>query len=214
MIYSSSINRVLIKIWRDILSHSVQPQAILITSALSEEGSTTVAVNLAKILSEENNSKILLIEGNIRNPVIQDILNLPGTKGLTDHILNNAPLHEVIQATSIPNLSVICSGSNKEDFFSFDATKQFTRLIEQVKEEYKIILFDALPVLEYPKTAFISSHFDGTILIVRAHKTLRSDVEKAKEEIINSGGKILGVILNRKKNYVPEKIYRKYFGHD
>ena len=208
------INHTLRRICRRILfNNSDPPESILVTSSLSGEGNTTVSTSLAKCIAEEDNRKTLLIEGNLSNPTFKDYFDFPLSYGLTDVILKGVPLHKTTQITSIRNLHIMGAGSD-EAGHPFDKIANFKDLLKEVKKEYDFIILDAPPVLESPETAIISQQFDGTLLIVQANRTIRADVERVKKEITESGGKILGIILNRKKQYTTKTIYRKYFGHD
>lgn len=209
------LNNHFIRIWTKILSHPANnSRAIFVTSALSGEGSTTIAIHLARTKAEVYSNKILLIEGNLKRPSIQDYFNLPDTVGLTEFIQRDIPLNETIQKSPIQNLHIMGPGLEKFEFPPFLEVSRIKRLLEQSKKEYDFILFDGPPVLEYPETAVIANQFDGTILIIQANKTIRSDVERAKKEITHLGGNIIGCILNRKKNYMSKRIYHKYFGTD
>lgn len=197
------------------MNNSDPPESILITSSLSGEGNTTVAINLAKVIAAaEGNRKTLLIEGNLRNPAIQAYFDLPKSYGLTDVILKDVPLNKTAQITPIPNLHIMGAGSGGLGFLPFDKIENIKGLLKEAKKEYNFIIFDAPPVLESPETALISRQFDSILLIIEANRTVRSDVERTKQEIIESGGKILGIVLNRKKQYIPTKIYRKYLGNN
>jgi capsular exopolysaccharide synthesis family protein len=208
-------NVTLTRICRRIfLNNSDPPESILITSSLSGEGKTTVAINLAKCIAAESNRKTLLIEGNLKNRKIQHYFDLPDSYGITDFMLKNTSLHTTIQNSSVLNLYIMGAGSDGSQFLPPAKIANLKSLLEQSKKEYDFIIFDAPPVLETPETSILSKQFDGTLLIIQANRTVRFDVERTKQEIIESGGKILGIILNRKREYIPIKISRKYYGNN
>ncbi len=216
LINSSKINYERKKLCRSVFFDAPNPpRTILVTSSLSGEGVTTVSVNLAKSIAEEHSGKILLIDGNIYNPSILNIFNLPDKSGLYDFIYSNSSLHESVQSSSsISNLYIMGLGRTELESFTFEKMGDIKRLIEQSKKEFDFIIFDAPSILECSETPLITRYFDNILLIIQAHKTIIADVEKAKNEIVNAGGKIKGIILNRRKQYVPQKIHNKYFGHD
>ncbi len=214
-ISNPELAQTLKRICEKILFNSTSsPKSILITSSLSGEGSTTISINLAISMAEEGNKKVLLIEGNLKKPAIHDYFDLPKAYGLTDIIFKNVPLDEAVQSSQIPDLYIMGAGADGKNSLPFVEITKLKEFLWQAGGKYDFIVLDAPPVLESPETALISRQFDGTILVIQANKTIRLDAEKAKKEIIEMGGKIIGVILNRKKKYIPQNIYNKYFGHD
>jgi len=204
----------LLRIWTNISSHSSSPRTFLVTSSVSGEGCTTIATHLARMKAEAYNEKILLIEGNFINPSISYGSQLSDPPGFSDILLRGASLREAVQPALIQNLHYLGRGSEKLGSLSSPKVEALKRLLEQAKEMFDFILFDGPPALEYPEIAILSNLFDGTILIVQANKTMPEDVQRAKKEIMNLGGAIIGCILNRKKHFIPKEIYKKYVGSD
>lgn len=202
----------LLRIWTKISSSPSPPRTLLLTSSVSGEGCTTIATHLARIKAEAYNEKILLIEGNFKNPSISYDPPLSDPPGFSDILLRSVSLKEAIQPSPIQNLLFLGPGSEKLGSLSSPKVEAMKRLLAQAKEMYDFILLDGPPALEYPEIAILSNLVDGTILIVQANKTTREDVQRAKREIMNLGGAIIGCILNRKKHFIPKEIYQKYVG--
>ncbi|MFC2171011.1 tyrosine-protein kinase family protein [Acidobacteriota bacterium] len=188
--------------------------SLLVTSSLSDEGSTTIASCLARNMAIDYAKDVLLVDANLEQPALRKIFDLPGGPGLSDYILDEHPLDKCIQRTSIPLLSVMGKGSATISSLALENANSIRTLIEQVRDRFSFLVIDSPPVLESPETALIARYFDGTILVIQAHKTSQPTVVKAKNEISNLGGNLIGIVLNRKKKITTPRLLRKHLGDD
>ena len=199
------------KLKSNILSLNMERtiQTIIVASPVNGEGCSTVASNLALSLAKNKALKVILIDGNIRNPNLHERFNLELHKGLSEVIIGRFGVSDVLKKTMFPNLSVItCGDVGLNPTETFEAHRVKT-LIIKLKEEFDYLIFDSPPVNAYPDAHILASLMDGVILVIHACKTRWEVAEKAKEYLEKVHANILGVVLNRKRYYIPDFIYKR-----
>lgn len=185
----------------------VPPKTILVSSARAGEGKSTCAVALASSLSRGGIKKVLLVEGNIRNPALHKVFGIQPGPGLIEWLgseKNEAPvLHKVDQ----PPLQVMVYGSDHGDAAKSFNINGFEAKFEALKNSFDYVIFDGPPVMTSSEACLMARFFDGVLLVVECEKTKWEVVELAKNMVTQSGGKPLGVILNKRRYYVPRFLY-------
>ncbi len=185
------------------------PHAILITSAVPQEGKSTVAMNLAIAISQEINKKAILIDADLRMPSIF-IKNLEKAKGLSQYLADQVPLEEILNPSEKENLKIIPAGKPSSKASELIGSKKMTELMKFLsgfgEDTYTVI--DSPPVLSASETILLSKMVDGIILVVMADRTPRLAVRKAINSIDKQ--KILGVVFNQKE-LKPSKYYSEYY---
>jgi capsular exopolysaccharide synthesis family protein len=156
--------------------------------------------------------KVLLIDGDIRRPNVQNALQIENTLGLGEYLAGQASLDELIQSTSIPNLEVLTAGSlGPEDLGGFSRSR-FASLLETCRPNYDVILVDSPPVLGISDASVISQEVDVTLLLIQHRRYPRNVSQRAKRVIEDVGGKLFGVILNN-VNIKTDDNYYYYAGY-
>ncbi|MBU1726120.1 MAG: polysaccharide biosynthesis tyrosine autokinase [Candidatus Omnitrophica bacterium] len=171
-------------------------KSILITSALPEEGKTLVASNLALAYALQKKEKVVLLDLDLRVPMLGEIYKIEGQKGVADFLLGEAGIDEIINKTGTEFLSVITAGSgskNPTDLFMSDKMKE---LFAALSSRFDKIIIDSAPILGMVDTLIVSSLVNDVILVVKAGTNHRDLINKAKNRITDAGGKLCGVVLN------------------
>lgn len=182
-------------------------KTIVITSAGAGEGKSTVSANIAAVFSQEG-KKVLLIDGDMRKPTIHYTFRLKNVFGLSSLLTKQCELEEAIQETYIEGLYAITSGPIPPNPAELLASKQMGLIMESLKEEFDLIVFDAPPVLSVTDAQILSNRCDATILIVSSGETQKASIVKAKELLDMSKANIIGVVIN---NAVIEKGHYYYY---
>jgi tyrosine-protein kinase Etk/Wzc len=163
--------------------------------------------NLA-ITMAQMGTRTLLVDADLRRPVLHSIFEQKKDVGLTNVLLGNVFLEEATHDLAVPNLSLLCCGMlppNPSELLGSEAMK---KLIERFKEHYDVILFDSPPVVAVTDAAVLSTQIDGTILIISSGETTRNAVNRAKSLLNNVQALILGAVLN---NVKVEGRYGSYY---
>lgn len=113
-----------------------------------------------------------------------------------------------IQTTDSKNLLAISSGITTDENILSSENENISHLIKYLKKEYDYILFDGAPAHLYSDSLIIAPYVDGVVLVVEAESTKREIIIKVKKEIENIDGKIIGIVLNKQRYYIPERIYK------
>ncbi|MFC1683046.1 GumC family protein [Candidatus Zixiibacteriota bacterium] len=174
------------------------PRTLLVTSAGPGEGKSTTVANLA-ITMAQMGTKTLLVDGDLRRPVLHSIFEQNKDIGLTNILLGDKEIDSAIHELTVPNLSLLCCGTlppNPSELLGSQAMKQ---LIGKLKEKYDMILFDSPPVVAVTDAAVLSTQIDGTILIISANETTRGSENRAKTLLNNVRAQVLGTVLNNVK---------------
>lgn len=185
------------------------PHSILITSAVPQEGKTTVAINLANAISQEINKKAILIDGDLRMPSIY-LKNLERAKGLAHYLSDQVPLEEILNPSGKESLKIIPAGKPSSKAAELIGSKKMKELMARLHEfgEDTYTIVDSPPVLSAAETILLSKMVDAIILVVMADRTPRGAIRKAANAFDKQ--KILGVVFNQKE-LKPSKYYSEYY---
>ncbi len=186
-------------------------KAILITSANHFEGKTTTAINLALAMTDVPGYRTLLIDSDLRYPTVHDRLGLMQSPGLTEILEGSAGLDSEIMDTEKENLKVITSGNLPHYPVELLESKRLKELIKGLKSDFDLILVDSPPVIPYSDASALSSQMDGVLLVVASGKTRQEDIQQVQATLQDNQAKVLGVVLNKQKHFVPDRIYKRRF---
>ncbi len=184
-------------------------QNILITSAEADEGRTTTAVGLAiSAAILKPNKRILLIDLDLRQPMLHRMLGLDDTKGVREVIAKTLNIRDVLCTTDLTNLTVIPSGREAIDFPEVFQSEALAHFLRDIKSQFDIALYDSPAINRYVDAHILSTRMDGVLLVIRSDRSKRDEVVAAKNEINSSGGKLIGAIMNDFRNPIPSFLYR------
>ena len=173
---------------------------ILITAPRHGEGATTVAIGLATALAKERESRVLLVEGNLRTPSFGAILALTTDTGLSDFAAGRAAAEALATRLDGYGFSVIAAGLTRGQPLDLEV---LDALLARLRSQFDFIVIDGPPVNAYADASVLATKVDGVILVVEADRTPVNDAETAKRQLDKVGARILGVVLNRRRSYVP-----------
>jgi protein-tyrosine kinase len=185
-------------------------QTVMVVSCRAGTGSTTTATLLARTLAEGKNFRVLIIDGNFRTSSLNRTFKVKNNGGFTEMVSAGAPFEAYIQPTDRQNLFVLTTGQISLLPAEVFEGKAIEHLLSELKQKFDFIIFDSAPLIEFPDSYALAPKVDGIILVVEAEKTSIEDAQKAKRNIEQAGGRLLGVVLNRRKNYLPA-LLRKFF---
>jgi capsular exopolysaccharide synthesis family protein len=172
------------------------PKTILFTSATNGEGKTITVANTAIMLAQMD-LRVLVIDADLRKPSCHKALRVKGGRGLTDFLVGQDHLDNVIKPTSVPNLFALSCGSTPPNPTELVGSKRMYTTLANLKERYDFLLIDAPPVMPVSDAVILSTMVDGVVLVVRGQHTQKQLVKEAASQLGNGSGKILGVVLNR-----------------
>ncbi len=184
-------------------------KSILITSSVRGEGTTTVALNYAAVSSESDGTKTLLIDANLRHPMIHKVFGIDNTRGFSEIVFEQANPSETIKASGIANLDIIPAGGLQVNLNRVFSKTLLRKAISEISGDYEAVILDGPAVSVFPDAPTMAGLVDGVIIVVAAHRTRREVIIEAKERLEEVGGHLLGTVLNKREYVIPERIYRK-----
>ena len=169
--------------------------SVIVTSALSNEGKTTVASQLAVSLAR-GGQRTLLIDGDIRNPQQHAVFGLPAERGLCDVLRGEAKLEEVVQATPAENLWILPAG--RCDVLSYQALSGQTVpvIMQRLTEQFDFTVVDSGCVLTGPESLIFGQHVGGAVLSTRRDISRLPKVEEANVRLKSVGVSVIGTVVN------------------
>ena len=191
-----------------LLDGKGMPRNLVVTSPGMQEGKTTFAVNLA-ISTSKSGKRVLLIDGDLRNPHITSLLGLPkGSRGLQDVLLGKR-LHESIH--SVDGLDVLAADScNIADAFELLVSSVTVQRLNEISRNYDHVIIDTPPVLAFADALIWAKIADGVILTCFAGQTTGPNLTKAKERLAQANANVLGTVLT---NVELDDSYHPYGYH-
>lgn len=187
-------------------------KTLLVTSATPGEGKSTNSSNIAVVFAQEGR-RVLLVDADMRKPTVHHTFGLNNTKGLSNALTRQIELKQVVQSTEVENLFVITSGPIPPNPAELLASQTMTSVIDEILQQFDLIIFDAPPVLSVTDAQILSNKCQGTVLVVEAGQAEKDSTLKAKDALVASKANILGVILN---NFVLQRdhYYYQYYGNE
>ncbi|QCR31989.1 CpsD/CapB family tyrosine-protein kinase [Lysinibacillus sp. SGAir0095] len=173
-------------------------KTILVTSSIPGEGKTTNAANLGIVFAQEG-KKVLIIDADMRRPTLHHTFEIMNIVGLSNLLARRSNLQNAVQLTTIKNLHVLPSGPIPPNPSELLSSRNLDDFINEVKNEYEIVIFDAPPLLSVTDAQIVANKCDGTLLVVNTGTVEKSEVVKAKANLEAVHAKILGVVLNNYK---------------
>lgn len=172
-------------------------KVISVTSVNPGEGKSTTSINIAWSFARAG-YKTLLIDGDIRNSVMSGVFkSREKITGLTEFLSGTTDLSHGLCDTNIENLFVVQSGSVSPNPTALLQSKNFNDMIETLRKYFDYIIVDTAPIGFVIDAAIITQKCDASILVTATGETNKRDVQKAKQQLAQTGKLFLGVILNK-----------------
>ena len=188
-------------------------KTIAITSTDSGEGKSNIISNLAATMAQDN-SRVLLIDCDLRKPTIHKKFNVSNLNGLSNVLTQQTTIPEVIQKSQVPGLDIITSGPkppNPSEMLGSNAMKQF---LDEVSKDYDRVLIDAPPVGIVTDAAVLTTMVEGVLFAIETKRVSVEAARHAKELLESVNANIIGVVLNKvsskDRGYSPYKYYQQY----
>ncbi|CUU08458.1 capsular exopolysaccharide family [Candidatus Kryptobacter tengchongensis] len=182
-------------------------KSIVVASGAPKEGKSTTSSNLAITMAKAD-LKTVLLDTDLRRPVLHRVFGVKREPGLTDYLFGRAEIDEIFKQTEVENLYLVPCGivpPNPSELLGSEKMKEF---IEYLKSNYDMVIFDTPPLVAVTDALILANQVDGVLLVASAGKTEIDVIDKAREMIHRVGGNIIGVLLN---NFDASATYGTYY---
>ena len=172
------------------------PRSIVFTSSLPGEGKTTTTANLA-ITMAASGARVCIIEGDLRRPRLLEYMGLDGSVGLTNVLIGQADLSDVLQQFTNTSVYVIGSGSVPPNPSELLGSAAMNETLRELESRFDVVIIDAPPLLPVTDAAVLSTIVGGTVVVVGAGLVNRDHLARALQSLDAVKGRVLGLVLNR-----------------
>lgn len=184
-------------------------KTIMLVSALPGEGVSTVTYGLANAVAEGAHQGVLVVDLSSSKPGLARRLGLFPRCGLAELLTKEASYREAIMTSTIPHLSFLGRGSAMVDLALPHWLDLFAELLADLRSLFDYLLFDGGSSQTSPDSCLVASRLDGVVLVVRSEQTGMEVVRETSDHLRKAGANLLGVVLNRQRQYVPTFIAKR-----
>jgi capsular exopolysaccharide synthesis family protein len=185
--------------------------AIVVVSAGAGEGKSTTTLNLATVFAQAG-MRVLIVDSDLRRPTLHKLFHVANDIGLTNYLLKQNTLEEVIQTTAVPMLNFMASGKLPSSSMSILNSAQMKQMISDLKQRYEYVFFDSPPILGVSDASVLASEVDLVIQVIQYRRYPQPMNLRAKQVIEKVGGTFLGIVLNN-INMSQDESYYYYSGY-
>jgi len=184
---------------------------VAVVSAGAGEGKSTTVFNLAAVFAQSG-QRVIVVDSDLRRPTLHKMLRVTNNIGLTNYLLKQNSLEEVIQTTSLPTLDFMASGKLPSSSLGILSSAQMRDLITELKQHYDFVFFDSPPVMGVSDASILASEVDMTVQVIQYRRYPQPMNIRAKQMIEKVGGNLAGIVLNN-INMSQDESYYYYSGY-
>ena len=186
------------------------PRRLVVTSSSKNEGKSTTALALA-INFAQMGKPVLIIDADLRNPVLHKMLKLENARGLSNFLSSNATVLQMVQKTDIPNLFVMTTGPLPPNPVELLSGMKMISLLEQAEEHFAHVIVDGPPVLGIADSIVLSNQVENVVFVIESGRTRKGHAKAALKRLQQAGVHPLGVILTKIDSYHDLYGYNSYY---
>jgi capsular exopolysaccharide synthesis family protein len=183
---------------------------VMVTSSAPSEGKTSISANLGITMARKG-KKTMVVDSDFPRPNIYKVFGVSNDKGLTNVLLNENTLDQVIQSTSTPGLYLITTGPKPPSTTLLFESQQMKDFIKDLEQRFDFIIFDTPPVLTINDPIILGSYVDKTIFVVSANEVSRQVIKQGIATLRKSHNHLLGVVLNKFRTEGSHYYYYYYY---
>ncbi len=183
-------------------------KTVMLASALPGEGVSTVTLGLGLALAEGAPHGVLLVDVHAPHPALTERLGLAPAHGLSELLAGEIPNTQAIAASGIPGVFVLPRGRKPVDLSHPRSLALFEGALGEFRSTFDHVVFDGGSLETAPDALLVAGRADGVVMVVQAERTDAESVQRAAAQFRNAGAKLLGVVLNRRREHLPRFLAR------
>jgi tyrosine-protein kinase Etk/Wzc len=186
-------------------------QCIVVTSPGPGEGKSTTAANLAITLAQQG-ARTLLVDADLRRPIVHRAFNLVQEPGLTDVLVGTTGLREAIRPNVAPKLDLLPAGPQPPNPSELLGSEAMQKLVAQLRGQYEMVVFDSPPILAVTDATVLGAASDAVILVLRAGETEEAAAQRALQQLRRVQARVAGAVLNGIERR-RDRYYNRYYNY-
>ena len=184
-------------------------KSFVVTSSIHSEGKTVTSLNLAFCMAQTvRKPKVLLIDADLRKGRMARYLGVQQRTGLTEVLLGEAQLEDVLFHIDYDNLTFMSCGKVPDNPAELLSSERFKQLLVEVEDKFDYILIDTPPIIPVTDSGIVGAQVDGVLMVIQAGRTQRGIIKRAEELLHQAQSKVIGHVLTNIEYHLPEYIYR------
>jgi capsular exopolysaccharide synthesis family protein len=191
------------------MPNQAELRTILITSAIPNEGKSTIASNLAITMAAAG-ANVVLVDADLRRGDIASLFDIDGRTGLSNILRSEVSWEDAAQKCKYPNLAIIPRGPVTNQSSELLLLPSIHTLLDGLKENFDLIIFNTAPILATDDTPSLSPNFDGTLMVMRAQFTSARLTQNSLNALYQRQVNVLGLVLNCVDTEMPDYYYYRY----
>jgi polysaccharide biosynthesis transport protein len=184
---------------------------VAVVSAGAGEGKSTTVFNLASVFAQ-GGQRTLIVDSDLRRPTLHKMMHVTNNLGLTNYLLKQNSLEEVIQTSKLPTLDFLPSGKLPSSSLGILSSAQMRDLIGELKQRYDFVFFDSPPIMGVSDASILASEVDMTLQVIQYRRYPQPMNIRAKQLVEKVGGNLVGIVLNN-INMSQDESYYYYSGY-
>jgi capsular exopolysaccharide synthesis family protein len=184
---------------------------IVVVSAGAGEGKSTTTLNLSTVFAQAGN-RVLIVDSDLRRPTLHKLFKVANNLGLTNYLLKQNTIAEIVQTTQVPGLDFMASGKLPNSSMGILGSAQMKQMIAELKQRYDFIFFDSPPILGVSDASILASEVDLVMQVIQYRRYPQPMTIRAKQMIEKVGGNFVGIVLNN-INMSQDEGYYYYSGY-
>lgn len=178
-----------------------------VTSCYGKEGVSTISAQLAATAAHDGR-RVLLIDGNLTRPAVQQTFRINDGPGLTEAVLQGNDISDCIRPSGVENLFVLTSGKTADNPARVYDSDELVKVIETAGRDFDLVIFDLPAAGEDSSAVRLAGLLDGVLLVVESERVRRQVARRVTEQLEQADVRMLGAVLNKRLQHVPDWLYQ------
>jgi capsular exopolysaccharide synthesis family protein len=163
----------------------------------------------------QTGAEVLIIDCDLRRPRLHSHFSAPNNRGLTNWLSGDTEIDSLLQTyEQQPNLKFLTSGPVPPNPAELLGSDEMRKVLGLLSERFSHVVVDSPPVISFTDASILSTMVDGVVLVVHSGRSSRAVVRRAKQQLLDVGAHIFGVVLNNVKMETQEYYYSGYYSAD
>jgi Mrp family chromosome partitioning ATPase len=192
-----------------LLQTEKPPQLVVFAGIDHGSGCSGICRGVAETLAKHSSGPVCLLEANFRSPALPAMFGTTNHYGLTNALLQEAPIRTFAKRVGGNNLFLISSGALAEDSPNLFASERLKTRLAELRAEFDFVIIDAPPLTRYADAMALGHLTDGLVMVLEANSTRREAAQMAATNLRSSNIQILAAVLNKRTFPIPDSIYRR-----